>query len=272
MLTNKTDRKRESQPPREQGEAEPSAKRPRLDPGGDKPVAVGRPHQAFVESRLKQYLRDENVSSLVKPTQEEIRAAALRILVQALRRRKHRWIYLDPVLPLRAVADMAQYVREQRWTTRPLSLPTISSDYLQALVQLAEDTGWLGRELSLPAHLDPQHPPIYYYMETSRADRPVPRDDALLRGDYVHFTVTGGWLIEKGHFYPWRAAARPTPNDLFTRGWLACYTLYFGDENEPEIMFHYLDRIAHFYSVVKYPLRLMRFSPPRSSMPDAGSM
>ena len=76
----KTDRVRESHPPQEWEEVEPAAQRLMPEPVEDVPMASGRPHQDFVENRLRQYLQDSNIRSLVKPTQEEIRSAAMPIL------------------------------------------------------------------------------------------------------------------------------------------------------------------------------------------------
>ena len=79
MPSKRTAQQREPQPHREPDEAAPSAERPRLEPAEDDTVETERPYRVFVESRLSQYLRDNNVRSLIKPTREEIRAAAMPI-------------------------------------------------------------------------------------------------------------------------------------------------------------------------------------------------
>ena len=53
----------------------------------------------------------------------------------------------------------------------------------------------------MPGHPDPQHPPIYYTVDTV-STRPVPRKDALIRGDYV-YKQDGTRLINAGHILPW---------------------------------------------------------------------
>ena len=109
-----TAREREPLPPEAQEEIEQRAKQPKLEPAEAKAMEPGRPYQAFVESKLRQYLQDNNIRSLVKPTQQEIRAAAMPILCRALRYRAgHRIHY--------AIAGMVQHVLETGWIKPPFS-------------------------------------------------------------------------------------------------------------------------------------------------------
>ena len=85
MPIKKTVLAREPQPVPEQEEIEERAELPAFEPAEAEATQPERPHQAFVESQLRQYLHDNNIRSLVKPTQEEIRAAAMPILCQARR-------------------------------------------------------------------------------------------------------------------------------------------------------------------------------------------
>ena len=122
MPSKRTAQQREPQPHREPDEAAPSAERPRLEPAEDDTVETERPYRVFVESRLSQYLRDNNVRSLIKPTREEIRAAAMPILCRALRNRPCR--KLNPYLNMahHAVADVVEHAREERWTWLSITL------------------------------------------------------------------------------------------------------------------------------------------------------
>ena len=123
---------------------EPAAQRLMPEPVEDVPMASGRPHQDFVENRLRQYLQDSNIRSLVKPTQEEIRSAAMPILCQGLRRRKGDKKYLDPKLAHRGVAAMVQHALEKGWINPPFSEAYVSPTYVEAMIELARDARWFG--------------------------------------------------------------------------------------------------------------------------------
>ena len=86
-LSGKRAREAKSPPRQEQEDAAPQAGRPRLEAAEAEAMEPERPYQTFVESRLRQYLRDNNVHSLVKPSQQEIRSAAMPILCRVLRNR-----------------------------------------------------------------------------------------------------------------------------------------------------------------------------------------
>ena len=183
--------KQEPNSSRQQGE--PETRKPALaEPAAFRDVEHGRPYQTFVESRLKQYLPDENLYSLVKPTYEEVRVAAMPILCNARRRR-------NGGSPLnrahRAVANVVQHAREERWTDRSLSDPYASPDYVEALIQLADDADWLAREIQVPGHS-----PMYYTRD-ARTGLPVPRNDSYIRCDYLS-EVFGSRLPKNSRIYP----------------------------------------------------------------------
>ena len=263
-LTRKTARDPEVLSSREQEEEEPRPNRPKLEPIEAEAMEPGRPHQDFVESKLRQYLRDNNVRSLVKPTREEIRAAAMPILCAAQRRRTG---WSPWTMAHHAVADVVEHAREERWTWLPLSEPYASPTHVDALIQLADDAGWLAREIPLPDHPPPKHPPIYYTTDPE-TNRPVPRTDSLIRADYV-YTPEGMRITEDEYIHPWIDPFNrlPVKNDLITRGWDACYTLHFGVGNNPEIMVHWIKQEYGFPILAYVTLNSMRFSPYPPSLP-----
>ena len=61
-----TARQRESHSPEKQEDAEPDVKRPRLEAAEAVGMELERPYQAFVKSKLRQYLRDNNIHSLIR--------------------------------------------------------------------------------------------------------------------------------------------------------------------------------------------------------------
>ena len=95
------------QPPEDQEEAAVRAEQP-LEPVEVQTVEPGRPYQDFVESKLRQYLQDNNIRSLVKPTQAEIRAAAIPVLGLAQRYR--------PGLKLNPALNLGPYGRQRHAT------------------------------------------------------------------------------------------------------------------------------------------------------------
>ena len=152
------------QPPEDQEEAAVRAEQP-LEPVEVQAVEPGRPYQDFVESKLRQYLQDNNIRSLVKPAQAEIRAAAIPVLGLAQRYRPG-W-KLNPALNRAhmAVNAMQLHTAKSDWIRHPFTLSEASPNYVEALVQLADDAGWLAREIPLPDHPPPKHPPIYYTLD-----------------------------------------------------------------------------------------------------------
>ena len=185
-------------------------------------MAPGRPHQAFVESRLRQYLQDENIHCLVKPAQDEIRAAALEILARKLRKKPGRRQTPYQSMALRAVVDVVQHAAQEGWTEAPfLSVPHAGICYVEALVQLAHDAGWLGRELHVPEH------PSIYYTRNAVTGRPVPRRDCYIRGRYLS-ELFGPRLPENNRIYP---ATNPKRGHVY-------YTLDDRD-GTPSVLIHY---------------------------------
>ena len=77
---------------------------------------------------------------LVKPDQEKLREAALPILIQGLRRRSGAGILPPTVIAHLAVDIMHQRAAERGETTEPYTGPYPSLDYIEALIQYAEDT------------------------------------------------------------------------------------------------------------------------------------
>ena len=232
MPIKKTVLAREPQPVPEQEEIEERAELPAFEPAEAEATQPGRPHQAFVESQLRQYLHDNNIRSLVKPTREEIRAAAMPILCQARRRRTGRDLQ---AIAHHAVADVAEHIREERWTRRPLTEAYASATYLDALIQLADDTDWLARKIPLPAHCAPHHPPIYYTTDPETR-LPVPRADSLIRADYVR-DYKGARVTGVSHFRPWLSRAFD-PLEYLWRG-NAFYTLELTPENDVEVTLYW---------------------------------
>ena len=192
-------------PPREQEET--AAKRPRLEPVEARVMEPGRPHQDFVESEARRYWQEIGKEhNLIKPTQEEIRVAAMPILCQALRNRTgHR--------RHKAVAEMVQHGVERGWIKHPFSEAYASPTYVDALIQLADDAHWLAREIPLPDHPPPRNPVIYYTLDSNNI-RFAPREDSLLRGDYVHVQWTGSRFIKGNYIYPWQELCLPDESDL----------------------------------------------------------
>ena len=259
MPIKKTVLARDPQPVPELEEIEERADLQAFEPTEAEAIQPGRPHQAYVESQLRQYLHDNNIRSLVKPTREEIRAAAMPILCQVRRRRTGR----DPqAIAHRAVADVVEHIREERWTRRPLTEAYASATYLDALIQLADDTDWLARKIPLPAHPAPHHPLIYYTTDPETG-LPVPRADSLISADYVYDPETDSRITRDEYIYPWLEPHYrfPSISDLNAQSRDAIYLLNFGREKRVRIIFFWVKQIdnkpAYFYSSVL----LMHFSP-----------
>ena len=208
---------------------------PLLERAADEPMEPGRPYQDFVDSEIRKFWQEMvNIGSLTKPTQQEIRAAAMPILCQALRRRPGR--KLNPHLDMahHAVADVVENAREQRWATRPLSEPYACPTYIDALIQLADDANWLAREIPLPDHPPPKHPPIYYTTDPETGV-PVPRADSLIRGDYV-YDKRGARLTNVRHIRPW-LSNHFNPSFFLWTG-RVYYSLSLTSENNLEVTLH----------------------------------
>ena len=220
--------------PQEQEEAVPETIPPELEPDESHAVEPGRPYQDYVESEARRYWqslvgRDRltiGKGSLIKPDQEELRAAAMPVLGQALRRRTGSEKYLDPNLAVCGVGALLQYALEQGWIKPPLSEVYAGPSHVDTLIQLADDANWLAREIPLPDHPPPYHPPIYYTWDISN-NLPVPRENSLIRGDYVY--IQNGLRITKADYikpWPYGNAIMLDRKTLLDQGWDACYTMY----------------------------------------------
>ena len=212
----------------------------------------GRPYREYVESEARRYWQEiGREHNLTKPNQEEVRAAAMPILCQVLRNRPgHR--------RHSAVAAVVQHAMEEGWIKTPYSNPYSSGSYIDALIQLADDAAWLALEIPLPNHPPPYHPAIYYTISSvSGRLAPVPREDALISGDYVFDNKwTGpGRLIRFIEIYPWRGSwSRGIDQRVLNTGH-AYYTLSFGPGEGPVnfrpvlITYHWKDRANRYMQV-----------------------
>ena len=163
----------------------------------------------FVKSEARRYWYEMvNIGSLAKPDPQELLGAAMQPLLK-----ERGW---DRFLP-----------------------PTIEAHRAVSAVHRRMD-----REIPLPEHGEPRHPPIYYYIDPG-TKKPTPRDDALIRSDYVR-DGNGDPLVSDYYIYPWPGKQRPGPSmrQLSQRGWLASYTLCFNRLQELEIRFYWLPEMG----------------------------
>ena len=203
--------------------------------------------------------------SLVKPSQQEIRAAARPILLQGLRNRGDIRFLPPTVKAHMAVNFMHQHAADRGETKRPYKGPYPNSDYIEALIQYADDTRLLGREIPLPKHKGPQHPPIYYYIDPITR-RTTPMEDALIRGSYVK----NGWgirLTNADHINPWPGTERAIPSEeqMKQKGRNICYKLSFDRQGEVDLWFYWIPRVRGIDPRLKsasiHSLAKINFSP-----------
>lgn len=242
MPLKKALQQRDNPPPREQEEMAAGAERPLPEPAAAGPVAAGRPHRDYVEREAERYRREaEHAGSPGQPGP-----------VPAL----------DMTRALMAVNAMQGHFADRGWITPPYSRLRDCPNFVEALIQLASDADWLAREVPLPDHPAPHHPPVYYTID-EKTERPVPRADSLIRGDYVYKYSDGNRITQAEYICPWMDTniMPPTKYDLIARGWDACYTLYFERENIVNIVFHWIERIGDFPILFRLSLRTMHFSP-----------
>lgn len=203
---------------------ETSLKQPRMGTAGEQDLEPGRPYQGFVENEARKYRQEtDKTGGMVEPDRQAFNASAPPDPGTARRNP-----VLDPALNRAhmAVNAMRLHAAESGWIEPPYALPEASPNYVEALVQLADDAGWLAREVPLPEHPDPQHPAIYYTIDET-AGRPVPRADGLLRGDYV-YRFTGRRISNARYIHPWKSSAEhPEPDEKVLKqlGRDACYVL-----------------------------------------------
>ena len=203
MPAKLTTRKQEHQPAAEQEQAAPVARRPRLEADEAEPVETGRPHQAFVEREARKYWEDMvQPGSLAKPEQQELRAAAMPILLRALRNRGDVRFLPPTVKAHMAVNAMHLRAAERGELTRTYNWPYPVDNPVDALIQYMADARLAPRPIPLPVHDEPKHPTIYYYIDPLTR-QPTPREDALLRAEYVRsIWLNGRPVSDKSHIYP----------------------------------------------------------------------
>ena len=206
------------------------------------PEAPGRPYADFVEDEARKYWQDmvRVGGALKKPQRQELRAAARPVLMKALRRRQGKTP--DPALARyrahQGVIALQNHAIERGWLTPPFAHLPECPGYAEALVKLAQDPGWLYPKVRLPAHPDPQHPPIYYSIDPGTGN-PVPREDSLLRGEYLRYGP-GYRLIPDESIPPWRnPGSWPKKKDLKKLGRTACYSLEI-NRGKIDLYIHFL--------------------------------
>ena len=265
MPLKRTAMERDLQPPREDEEAEPVAIRPRLEAVEAEHMEPGRPYQAFVESEAMKYWQEMvKIGSLTKPTQQEIREAAMPVLGLAQRNRPGLKLISALNRAQMAVNTMQLHLVESGRLKHPFTLSEASPNYVEALIQLADDAGWLAREIPLPDHPPQKHHTIYYTIDPETG-RPIPRADSLIRGDYVYSAWDDTYFLKDSNIYPWRELGLPDERDLINRGWSACYSLYFGVNMEVEILLHWVMKLKIYLfgdlsTIRRLPLSVLCFS------------
>ena len=183
-FTRTDERERETLASLEQEEAGPSTKQRGLEVVAPESLEHGRPHQRFVESEARKYWQEiSHTGSLTKPSGQEIRAAAVPILCQALRNRRDNRRH-------QAVNAMYTHASLRRWIKPPYSKPAGYASYIDALCQLADDASWLATEIPFPAHPPPRHPAVFYTIDEV-SGQPVPREDSYILGRYVYSKPLG---------------------------------------------------------------------------------
>ena len=199
---------------------------PGPEPVAAEPAGTGRPYQVYVESEARKYWEEMvKTGGLKKPDQREIRTVAMPVLGRALRRRQGK--IPDPALAFdrahQGVNALQQHTAERGWIRHPFTPSEASPDYVEALIRLADDAGWLYREIPLPEHPEPHHPPIHYTIDPV-SKRPIATEDSLIRSDYVYDPLVGAPITQADYIPPWRVPdVMPTVGDLISRNWNACY-------------------------------------------------
>ena len=263
-LTGNTTRKAKSHPPEDQEQQDSAAKRPRSEAIEPETTEPGRPHQAFVESEARKYWQEIGKEhNLTKPTQDEIRAAALPILCQALRNkqgnRRHQ-----------AVDAVQLHAGGRGWITPPYSRLLACPGYIDALIQLADDADWLAREIPLPDHPPPRHPTMYYTIDP-QSNWPVPRDDSYIRGEYVYRRLTGHRVTSDHRIIPVEITDddNQDPFIYYSLGRDSWFTLISGP-TDVQVEIHWLDRIGPHYNLRRVLLKDLVFSPDPALMQGSG--
>ena len=228
-------RKREHRPAVEQEQAAPVAQHPRSESDEDEPVETGRPHQAFVEREARKYWEDMvQPGSLVKPEQQELRAAARPILLRALRNRGDVRFLPPTVKAHMAVNIMHMHAADSKVIPGTYYGPYPVDNYVDALIQYAEDTRLAPREIPLPWHEQPKHPPIYYYIDPITR-QPTPRRDALICAGYLRRPWRGNERVtEASHIHPTLDRYGQPPPEVLEKKSDVYYQLVVLTEDERE--------------------------------------
>ena len=100
-----------------------------------------------------------------------------------------------------AASALQMHLIERDWIRRPYSRLSDYPSPDEAWLKLVDDAGWLYREIPLPEHPDPQHPPIYFTVDPL-SKQPVPTEDSLIRAEYVYFRG-GARITEDEYIRPW---------------------------------------------------------------------
>ena len=168
-------------------------------------METGRPYQALVEREARKYWEDmvEQPGRPVKPDQQELRAAAMPILLEGLRKKGGAGVLPPTVKAHMAVNAMHRHAADRGETKRPYNGPYPNPDYMEALIQYADDTRLSPQKIPLPWHEEPKHPPIYYYVDPITR-QPTPMKDALIRAEYVRcsWPLTCKPVTEASHIHP----------------------------------------------------------------------
>lgn len=195
-------------------------------------VEPGRPYREFVENEAGQYC------------QETVRDPRNRYACRKLM----------------GVAAMVEHAIQKGWIKPPYSNPYRSPSYIDALIQLADDANWLAREIPLPEHPDPQHPTIFYTVDPV-SNRPIPREDSYIRGDYVY--ENGARVTTDDRIFPLPIPVsdkEPDPILLLELELSSCFTLEPGPENV-EVKIHWLEWKRNEIRVRDSLLKCLYFAP-----------
>ena len=241
------------------------------------PAPAGRPYRDYVENETDRYWREMvKPGSLPKPDRQELRARAFYLRGKAMRRRQCKTP--DPALaPYRThqgLNAVHMYLVHKGFIKPAYSRMETSPGYLEAVFQLQADARWQPRRIPLPAHPDPQHPAIYYYINDPVSNRPVATEDSLIRGHYVYDPADGSRIIQDEYIRPWRGPAhQPSFHDICSGGWGAYYTfsrLGTGSEedrspdisaDEAAITYHWIETVRGIPVVMRQRDRLLYSTP-----------
>lgn len=153
--------------------------------------------------------------------------------------------------------------KPEQQETRTAGRPEQSPDYAGALLQPEDDAGWLVRELRLPDHPQPKHPPVYYLLDL-KTHRPVAMKGDVLHGDYV-YRLNGRRVTNARYIHPWESSAEhpePDATVLKNLGWDACYVLR-GRSRQVWVEIYNLVSIGNVDFLDSTPLGFLHFSPVR---------